>query len=414
MNFKLYTADCIGNEKNCLYRNEREIATPGDLAAALAFDHTCGRFKNSYRSKNNFISSDCIVMDFDNDKTEDPSEWMTPDKIASLLPDVNLAIAPSRHNMLPKGTISARPRGHVYFPIADTTDAEKYASIKAAIRVHFPFFDDNAVDAARFIFGTGMDAEDILWQDGWLNIDEELTPVSQEPSRDIIPSGQRNKTMSRFAARVLKKLGDTEESYNAFLRRAEKCDPPLPDAELRTIWGSALRFYKKTIQKDKTYVPPSEYNDDFTAEGSNSLKPEDYSDIGEAKALVAEYGSELRYTDATDYLVYDGDYWHEDKQMAVGVAEEFLDMQLADAQREVENTRRTLIAAGIDEKDISAGGRQLEKAIPSSALGAYFAYIGAVSYLAFVKKRRDGVAMPGVRYDAGYGGLDPRRSSGGV
>ena len=256
MNFKLYTADCIGNEKNCLYRNEREIATPGDLAAALAFDHTCGRFKNSYRSKTNFLSSDCIVMDFDNDKTEDPSEWMTPDKIASLLPDVNLAIAPSRHNMLPKGTLSPRPRGHVYFPIAETTDAEKYANVKAAIRAHFPFFDDNAVDAARFIFGTGMDAEDILWQDGWLNIDEEILPAEEEVARDTIPSGQRNKTMSRFAARVLKKLGDTEVAHNAFLLRAEKCDPPLPEEELRTIWFSALRFFKKPFRRIRRMFHP--------------------------------------------------------------------------------------------------------------------------------------------------------------
>lgn len=395
MNFKLYTADCIGNEKNCLYRNERSIDSPGDLAAALAFDHTCGHFKNNYRSKANFISSDCIVMDFDNDKTEDPSEWMTPDKIASLLPDVNLAIAPSRHNMLPKGTISARPRGHVYFPIENTTDPEKYASIKASIRSHFPFFDDNAVDAARFIFGTGMDADDILWQDGWLNIDEELAPALQseereESTHDTIPSGQRNKTMSRFAARLLKKLGDTEGVHNAFLLRATKCDPPLPEEELRTIWSSALRFYKKTVSQQKDYVDPKDYNDDFAGgEESGSLKPEDYSDIGEAKALVAEYGSELRYTDATDYLVYDGDYWNEDKQMAVGVAEEFLDMQLADAQQEVTATREALIRAGIDEKDISAGGRQLEKAVPNTALGAYFSYIGAVSYLGFVKKRRD-------------------------
>ena len=45
--------------------------------------------------------------------------------------------------------------------------------------------------------------------------------------------------------------------------------------------------------------------------------------------------------------------------------------------------------AGIDEKDISAGGRQLEKAVPNTALGQYFVYVGAVSYLGFVKKRRD-------------------------
>lgn len=388
MDFKLYTADCVGNEKNCLYRTERTIKNPSDLAQALAFDHTCGRFKNNYRSKSNFLSSDCIVMDFDNDHTEDPSEWMTPSKIAALLPDVNLAIAPSRHNMLPKGSISARPRGHVYFPIKNTEDANNYSTVKAAIRSRFPFFDDNAVDAARFIFGTGMEAEDILWQDGWLCIDEELQ-TETKTNHDTIPSGTRNKTLSRFAARVLKRFGDCDAAHDAFLQRASKCDEPLPEEELSTIWASAQRFYRKTVSKQKGYIDPEKYNDDFAEESIGSLKPEDYSDIGEAKILVAEYGSELRYTDATDYLVYDGDYWREDKQLAVGAAEEFLDLQLADAQRDVSSARRALLEAGIDEKDISAGGRQLEKAVPSSELAVYFQYVGAVSYLGFVKKRRD-------------------------
>ena len=115
--------------------------------------------------------ADCIVMDFDNDQTEDPSEWMTPDRIASLLPDVNLAIAPSRHNMLPKGSISARPRGHVYFSISAATDPGKYASIKAAICSQYPFFDDNALGAARFIYGSKVKETDIIWHEGTKTID---------------------------------------------------------------------------------------------------------------------------------------------------------------------------------------------------------------------------------------------------
>ena len=52
------------------------------------------------------------------------------------------------------------------------------------------------------------------------------------------------------------------------------------------------------------------YNDEF---GSAGMKPEDYSDIGEAKMLTREYGNELKFTTATDYLRYDGDCWREDK-----------------------------------------------------------------------------------------------------
>lgn len=103
-----------------------------------------------------------------------------------------------------------------------------------------------------------------------------------------------------------------------------------------TFFNSEVERYLKHLDKTKVmtsdgYIPPEEYNDEF---GSASLKPEDYSDIGEAKVLSREYGNELKFTNATDYLRYDGDRWCEDKQLAVGATEEFLDLQLADAEDE--------------------------------------------------------------------------------
>ena len=57
-----------------------------------------------------------------------------------------------------------------------------------------------------------------------------------------------------------------------------------------------------------------QYNSGF------NLKPEDYSDIGQAKVLAREYGGELVYTDATDYMRYDGVRWAESKQLALSEA----------------------------------------------------------------------------------------------
>ena len=65
-----------------------------------------------------------------------------------------------------------------------------------------------------------------------------------------------------------------------------------------------MKFFKKSIVNQEGYVPPDEYNTDFE---SASLKPEDYSDIGQAKVLVREYGNELKYTSATDFLRFDKD-----------------------------------------------------------------------------------------------------------
>jgi hypothetical protein len=110
-------------------------------------------YKNNYRSADNFLKSDVIVMDCDNDHTENPDEWITPEALDEILTDISYAIAPSRHNMLSKDGKAARPKFHVYFSIEELTDAEGYVAIKKAIHAQFPFFDDNALDAARFIYG---------------------------------------------------------------------------------------------------------------------------------------------------------------------------------------------------------------------------------------------------------------------
>ena len=150
-----------------------------------------------------------------------------------------------------------------------------------------------------------------------------------DEQQDEIPEGSRNQTMSRYAGRLVVRLGDTEEAYKMFSKKAALCNPPLPEDELDKIWQSALRFGRR-VSEQEGYVPPDEYGQSFM------LRPPDYSDIGQAKMLVREYGEELVYTSATDYLRYDGVRWVESKQRAVGAMEEFLDKQLSDAMKELE------------------------------------------------------------------------------
>ena len=105
--------------------------------------------------------------------------------------------------------------------------------------------------------------------------------------------------------------------------------------------------------------------------------------------LTREYGVELRYTAATDYLRFCGQYWVESKQQAVGAAEEFLDLQLADAKDEIARTKQALMDTGISEDAIASGGKSLEKKISGGQMDAYLAYMSALGYKAFVMKRRD-------------------------
>ena len=382
MKFTIYTADCTGNERNVVYPNKAVITSGEELKAAAAFDHVCAAFKENYRNRENFLSSDVIVMDCDNSHSENPADWVTEERFLVMVPDTAVAIVPSRNNMKSKDGKCARPRFHAYFPVPEIRDESAYAEMKQAIHQRFPFFDGAALDAARFIYGCAT--ETVLWQEGPLSI---VSVISGLPkSSGIIPQGQRNNTMSRFAGRVIKRYGATEKAYQIFFEEAEKCDPPLEDAELNKIWQSAVRFGEK-VARQEGYISPDQYNNDFGTR--ESLKPGDYSDIGQAKVLKREYGDELRYTESTDFLRYNGIYWAESHQEAIGAVEEFLELQLADARDQREAGRKARQELGIAAELSDKGGRGLEKVIEGNQQHAFQAYQAALAYYAFVMKRRD-------------------------
>lgn len=389
MKFTLYTADVTGVASNCLYPHRHEIDTVETLSEAVVFDNVCGHFKNDYRNGENFVGCDCVMMDCDNDHTENADEWITPEKLSAGIPDVAFAAVPSRNNMKEKKGKAARPKHHYIFPIPETADRNWAANLKAGIQAQFPFFDANALDATRFAFGAECSADEVFWQDGWLTIDEVVDTVVLEddlPGKpvSIIPTGQRNQYLSRYAGRVLKRYGECERAYQIYLEQAEKCEEPLSEPELSTIWKSAVKFFREKVVTAEGYVDPGDYN-----KKAGYLKPEDYSDIGQAKMLVREYGDELVYTVGTDYLRYDGKIWNESKQQAIGAMEEFLDLQLADAMILCVETKQAVIDAGADAAAVESGGKRDIKDFTDEQMELFAVYLEARQYYAFVMKRRD-------------------------
>lgn len=383
MKFTIYSANCAGNAANTIYPNKAEITNKEDMQSVIARDHVCGEFKKAHRSIDDFISSDVEVMDCDNDHSENSEDWMTTEKYDELFPDVAYAIVPSKNDGKVKGNKSARPRHHIYFPHEKVTDAGEIAGIKTRLQEYAPLFDDNALDAARFIFG--CTPSDIVWHEGSKTITEfldEMDFAEYDQASQGIAEGSRNSTMSHIAGKLIKRYGNTEKAHDIYLEKAQLCSPPLEDSELALIWSSAVKFGKK-VQSQVGYISPEEFNKGY------SLKPDDYSDIGQAKVLSREYAGELAFTDSTDYMRYDGTHWAESKQLAIGACEEFLDEQLKEATAAVEKAKKMLLDSGVDKESVLAGGKTLEKAIDEGSEKAFKEFVMASKYYAFVMKRRD-------------------------
>lgn len=383
MQLTLFSADCLRSLPNSIYPHKCVITDEDSMKAAVAFDHVAAEYTNNHRSNSDFLSSDNIPMDCDNDHSDVPSDWVTPLEVAMAFPGVEFVVVYSRNNMLMKSGKSPRPRFHVYFPTQPITDSAEYIALKKRIAAEFPYFDKNALDSARLLFGVPNPQVEIY--NGDMSIVDFLDNADFEKwdsDSASVPEGSRNSTMSHYAGRIIKRLGNTDEAYKQYLKQAEKCDPPLDDSELQTIWNSAVKFGKKVAKQDG-YIPPERYDSGF------DLKPEDYSDIGQAKVLAREYGGELVFTDATDYMRYDGIRWAESKQLAVGACEDFLDKQLTEAKTALEKAQQALMKSGIDSETVMSGGKALEKAIDEKSEKAFAEYMTALVYKSFVMKRRD-------------------------
>lgn len=383
INFTVYSADCVGNSGNCLYPNKNVVTDKESFIAATKMDHVTAKYKGNYRSKDNFESSDCIPLDCDNDHSENPEDWLTPFDIALSIPGVVFAASYSRHHNLPKGDKSARPRFHVFFPIPKVTDGEEYAAMKRKIADAFPYYDTNALDSARFLYGN--DSDEVEFYEGdktILDYLEEDDFADFDASLEQVPEGQRNSTMSHIAGKIIKRYGNTEDAYQIFLKKAELCNPPLPESELKVIWRSASKFGKK-VSNQEGYIPPEQYNSDCR------LKPEDFSDVGQATVLATEYKDILRYSPSTDYMVYNGSFWEESKPKSQGVSQDLTERQLAEAETEMKKAMDELVKNGGMEILVSVGSKKAVQMFNKQQAHAYEMYEDAVAYKKYTIKRRD-------------------------
>ena len=87
----LYSAAITGNPGNCSYPHRHDVVDADSLKAAVCHDYVCAEYKNHYRNNDNFIGSDCLPVDCDNDHSEAPlsgsprTTWPLPFRVCALL-----------------------------------------------------------------------------------------------------------------------------------------------------------------------------------------------------------------------------------------------------------------------------------------------------------------------------------------
>ena len=356
----LYISNCRQNEKNTIYPKKVEIGSVFDLKTAVSNDYVCARYKGSKRGNDNFVESDCLPFDIDNDHTEDEGKWIRPSDIASKFTDVEFFVHYSRNNMKEKEGKKPRPKFHVFFKCAKCSDKDDYIRLKNLFYKFFPYVDDNALDAARFFYGT--ENPEVEYFSGELGVDDFLSIYSlndmsyeidengevidsndiasnKEVVREEIGEGSRNATMFRLARKFIWRHDDTDFAYSLFLEQAKYCNPPLNEAELSNIWKSN-QAYLARMKANGKYIPPQEY---FKKNAVlKTLKPKDFTDLGQAEVMAEYFNGKIAYSNATGFLVYKDNYWQEDPVFSKRCAQIITDKQLEEAKNQLFSAKQKL------------------------------------------------------------------------
>jgi|GEM_PF-172126 len=176
------TQENFGQENNTSFETEATVITEDNTKASFRYDHTLIKFRNGQCLKKNFEHAMAIQFDIDNSGSDTPTEWVSPDEIASRLKQLcfNFWIVASRNHMLTKeknGVMqAARPRFHVYLPLsAPLCDSDKYVRYCEWCIREFNS-DDKVKSKAQKFFGYGDNPNAFIehWSEGKC-IDEVLT-----------------------------------------------------------------------------------------------------------------------------------------------------------------------------------------------------------------------------------------------
>lgn len=348
-NFTLCYADCVECPTNKYYPHKVVVNDIASLKEAVSHDYVGAEYKDNERSNNKFLCSDCIILDADNTHSDNPEDWITPELIARVFPEVAFAVHYSRNHMKEKDGKAPRPKFHAFFPISSTNGAQKYSKLKKCILQLCPFFDSNAADAGRMFFGTknpqvnffegtitiedflnshiAPATNDILPYRGSIITNVTASPLSVGRSGEVIHQGIRNNTLRKFACRSLVRFGDTDETCYMFLEKTQLCSPPLPSDEVASIWNNALKFYCNVVLKNPKYIPPTVFN-----KGYVSLEPSDFTDVGQAHVFAEEYNNKLRYSPTTGFLNFNNTFWEESDDKARTQVHELTERQLEEAE----------------------------------------------------------------------------------
>ena len=133
MDFDLYFNKVTQKYDNSYYPYHKTITNDEDFKAVVIYDCVGAKYKNNHRSNDDFIEANCLMLEIDNDHTEDKTLQVDNDKLAVIFPDVDFRTNTSKSDGIEKDGFGPRPRLHVFFSIPTITSIDELNQLKERI-----------------------------------------------------------------------------------------------------------------------------------------------------------------------------------------------------------------------------------------------------------------------------------------
>ena len=241
--YYLHRSDVVRQRKNNDYPYQIEITSLEVFKDVISYDHMTARCENNSREKGNkFLATNIFAVDFDNDHSNDPKEWVTIKQTIEKYKDFSFYLSTSKsHNIKKirdegeeeKTTDGPRPRFHIYFLLdKEETDAKRIPNAER-IKNFDEFMDVSALGAKRFFYGN-PNAEVFFNSQGWrFDILDEIEsksktykfnlspkPKGREGYKKLVP-GQTTTVAQTYIADLVKR-GLNREEVEAIVEQARQ------------------------------------------------------------------------------------------------------------------------------------------------------------------------------------------------
>ena len=111
--------------------------------------------------------------------------------------------------------------------------------------------------------------------------------------------------------------------------------------------------------------------------------------MGQATILAREYKDRLRYSPATDFIVYNGSFWEESKPKAQAIAQELTSRQLLEARAQMKKAMDEMVKNGAADLLATMGSKKAAGTLNEQQSHAFDMYEAAAAYRKYAIKRRD-------------------------